>query len=223
MKILVVSCDKNEDLWYPFYHCMEKYWPDHPEIIYSTETKINPYYKTICKNYPISKWTRRVRETVEDIETENILVMVDDIFIREKVNSDKVLEFEKYLGGWVAGVNLHQRARDGLDINIDNNVQMRRPGGLYKCSLMCQLWNKNKLLDVFDWDTDPWTFEDSNKHKNYIYLIYNSNDCVFNWGNKFKNGHYGFGVNKGKWRRECKEFFDNEGINIDYSIRGFCD
>ena len=44
-KILVMSCDKNEDLWLPFHHCMEKYWKGHPEIIYSTETKINPYYK----------------------------------------------------------------------------------------------------------------------------------------------------------------------------------
>ena len=38
MKILVCSCDKNNDLWELFYHCMEKYWPDHPEVIYSTET-----------------------------------------------------------------------------------------------------------------------------------------------------------------------------------------
>ena len=44
MQILVMSCDKNSDLWEPFYHCMEKYYPNHPEIIYAMETKQNPYY-----------------------------------------------------------------------------------------------------------------------------------------------------------------------------------
>ncbi len=55
MKILVLSCDNYSDLFEPFHYCIEKYWPEHPEIIYTTETIINPYYKTICKNYPIEK------------------------------------------------------------------------------------------------------------------------------------------------------------------------
>ena len=44
-KIIVISCDKNEDLFKPFYHCIEKYWPNHPEIVYSTESVVNPFYK----------------------------------------------------------------------------------------------------------------------------------------------------------------------------------
>ena len=67
MKILVLSCDKNEDTFEPFRHCIEKYYLNHPEVIYATETIINPYYKTICKNYPLEKWTKRIRETLEDI------------------------------------------------------------------------------------------------------------------------------------------------------------
>ena len=53
MKILVLSCDKNKDLWEPFKHCIEKYYPNHPEIIYATETIKNPYYRTICYNIPL--------------------------------------------------------------------------------------------------------------------------------------------------------------------------
>lgn len=55
MKILVCSCDKNVDLFLPFHHCMEKYWPTHPEIIYSTESVDNPYYRTVRKNYPLTQ------------------------------------------------------------------------------------------------------------------------------------------------------------------------
>ena len=68
MVIVVSSCDKNQDIFYAFYHCMEKYWKDHTEIIYITETVQNPYYKTINKDYPIELWTRRIREALQEIE-----------------------------------------------------------------------------------------------------------------------------------------------------------
>ena len=55
MKIVVFSCDKDEDTFEPFHHCMEKYYPGHPEIIYATESVINPYYKTITKDYPLNQ------------------------------------------------------------------------------------------------------------------------------------------------------------------------
>ena len=72
MKILVCSCDKDEDIFYAFHHCMEKYYPEHPEIIYATETIKNPYYKTISINYPLELWTKRIRETLRLIEDDKI-------------------------------------------------------------------------------------------------------------------------------------------------------
>ena len=75
MKILVTSCDKNDDTYEAFHHCIEKYWPKHPEVIYSTETKVNPYYKTICKDYPLNLWTRRMRETLAEINDDRILLI----------------------------------------------------------------------------------------------------------------------------------------------------
>ena len=87
MKILVLSCDKNVDTFFPFYHCMEKYYPDHPEVIFATETVVNPYYKTICKSYPLDKWTRRIRETLAEIDDDKILIMIDDCFYGDSRSS----------------------------------------------------------------------------------------------------------------------------------------
>ena len=104
-KIVVMSCDKNQDLFEPFYLCMEKYWKDHPEIIYSTETIENPYYKTICCNLPIDQWTKRVCETVKNLNCKHILLTVDDLFIREKVNNDLIWKLTEYVKGDVAALN----------------------------------------------------------------------------------------------------------------------
>ena len=74
MKIAVLSCDKNEETFAPFHHCMEKYWPGHPEVIYHTNGIINPYYKTIMVPEDLSHWTKGVREFLNQIDDEIILI-----------------------------------------------------------------------------------------------------------------------------------------------------
>ena len=215
-KIVVMSCDKNQDLWLPFYLCMEKYWKGHPQIICSSETLINPYYDTINFDYPIEKWTKRVYDTIKDLECDNVLLMIDDLFVRTYVDNDFINSLERYIGGSVGAINFEKQF-DSNDIPLDNNVSIRNPFGKWRTSVMCQMWQKETLLDIFNCDKDPWTFESDNNGKGYIFLI-SKNGNFINWG--YGNRKW-FGIRKGKWCRECKDFFDKEGIKIDYSIRGF--
>lgn len=219
LKILVMSCDKNQDLYEPFYKCMEKYWCDHPEIIYSTESLQNPYYKTICKNYPLSQWTKRARETIKEIDSDYIMLTIDDLFIREKVNNKNIENLCTYLIGYIASINL-EFSFDKDDLPLNDEIMFRNQGGRFKLSCMCQIWQKKALLDLFDYDTDPWLFEKNNLAKRYTYLISKYGNYI-NWGKRKDDWHWG--IVKGKWARECKEFFDKENIKIDYSKRGFID
>ena len=216
-KIVVMSCDKNKDLWQPFHHCMEKYWKDHPEIIYSTETQINPYYKTICRDLPIESWTRRVRETVKDLECKYILLMVDDIFLRDYVDNNVIIGITELVGSVVAAFNFEFKFDDN-DIHLDNWLYLRNQYGKYKLSCMCQMWSKQAILDLFDYDTNPWQFEKNNFAKHYFFLI--SKDGNFlNWGKP--RDTYKWGLVKGKWTYECRDFLTSEGLEINYDERGF--
>ena len=218
-KILIMSCDKNKDLWDAFHLCMEKYWANHPEIIYCTETLTNPYYKTICVNAPVEMWTKRVRECVKQIDSDYILLTIDDLFLRDYVDSKFVESLTQYVVGNVAALNF-EFSFDKDDTPI-NDIILKRPlQGKFKVSCMCQLWQKQPLLDVFNVDIDPWRFEKYNKHKYYDYLISKNGDFL-NWG-KPKVG-WKWGIVKGKWTHETKDFFDKEGIEIDYNKRGFAD
>lgn len=219
MKILVLSCDKNKDLFPLYRHCIEKYWPQHPEVIYSTETIINPFYTTINKNYNLDKWTKRLRETLFEIEDDFILLMCDDIFIRRSVDDELIRSLIKYFDHNTAAINFEVHF-DKNDIPLDNLLTLRPGKGRYKTSMMFQLWNKNKLLDILDGvDTDPWNFEQLNPHKGYKYYCNANNhiglidfgkvDRIYNWG-----------IVQGKWTMEAIKFFKKEGIEIDYSKRG---
>ena len=217
-KIVVMSCDKNKDLWKPFYHCMEKYWANHPEIIYSTESIKNPYYKTICRNLPIEQWTRRVYETIKDLPCKNILLMVDDLFMRDNVDNDFIWSLQSYLDKpRVAALNFEFQFDKG-DVPIDKLVSLRSYNGKFKVSCMCQMWRKSAMLDLFNCDKDPWRFEKDNNAKNYNFLISKNGDFL-NWGKP--KDRWQWGIVKGKWTQETKDFFDKENIEVDYSQRGF--
>ena len=216
--IVVMSCDKNEDLWKPFYLCMDKYWKDHPTIIYSTETKTNPYYQTICRNYPIEKWTRRLWDTIKCVETKYVLLMCDDLFIRDYVCNTLIEVLCGYLVGGYVGLNM-EKSFDPNDTPLNDKIMIRNQDGKWKTSVMCQLFQRQALLDMTNLDLDPWAYESLNNGKYYQFLISRYGDFI-NWGYKHKETKW-FGIRKGKWCKECKVFFDKEGIVVDYSIRGF--
>lgn len=217
MKILVMSCDKNEDLFIPFYLCMEKYWTNHPEIIYCCEKIKNPFYRTINVNYPLEKWTKRVYECVKQIDDDYILLTVDDLFIRERVNNERIMKLTRLLVDNVASINL-EFSFDSLDVPYVNGILIRNNKGKFKLSCMCQIWRKSALLDLFNVELDPWSFEKNNESKNYDFFISERGDFI-NWGKR--RDTWKWGVVRNKWTKECKDFFDKECIFLDYSKRGF--
>ena len=219
MVILVLSCDKNEDLWQPFRQLIEKYYPNHPEIIYATETKKNPYYKTICKNYPIEKWTKRIRETLNEINDNIILTMMDDDFIRKPVDIERIEYLKGQIKGNMAAIYF-EKSFDKGDIETDiEGIKQRQHGSDYEVCINCGIWQKDKLINIISRDSDPWDVELNQDNKGYDFYI-NSGEYIIDWG--YKTWVYA-NICRGKWCREIVPFFEKEGIEVDYEKRGYAD
>lgn len=219
MKILVLSCDKNMDIFDAFHQCMEKYWKNHPEIIYATESVENPYYKTICKNYPLEHWTIRIRETLKEIEDKQILLIMDDFFIRQKVDTKRIKYLSTKLKGNIATF-CFEKSWDKNDLETDiKGMKKRQHGSLYEVCINCGLWDRDKLIDVLQRDSNPWDVEINQDNRGYDYYI-NSGDYIIDWGYKT---WIPTGLFKGKWCRNIIPFFEKENIKMDYNKRGFYD
>lgn len=218
--ILVGSCDQNEDTFQIFHHCMEKYWVHHPNIVYSTETIQNPYYKTICKNYDIRSWTRRIRETVSEINSKYIMFMCDDIFLRDYVEEDRIYDKLCLLNNGIAAIHMEKQF-DARDTEFLNGTLMRNPYGKYQTAVCCGIWLKQSLIDVLSIaDLDPWTFEYTNKTLGYRFLI--TKDGLLDWGYYDENNNKKwFGIRRGLWCKEMIPFLQKEGLVINFSKRGF--
>lgn len=217
MKILVLSCDSYADTFEPFHHCMEKYWSNHPQIIYKTEKIKNPYYDTIAINYDLTLWTKGVRKTLEQIDDEQILIMMDDCFIREPVDVDRLQYASANLTGNIAMFNF-EKSFDPNDEDCEfEGFKKRQHGSPYEVSIMCGLWDRKKLYHCLTVDSSPWMVEKLQRNCGYDFYI-NSGDFIINWGYEtWKHT----GIAKGKWCRNVVPFFESEGIEIDYSKRGF--
>lgn len=219
MVILVASCDKNTETFDAFHHCIEKYWSNHPEIIYATETEINPYYKTITHDIPLENWTKRIRMTLNDIDDEQILFMIDDCFIRDYVDTGRIEYLKDKLRGNIAVFNF-EKSFDSNDIETDIiGFKKRQHNSVYEVSLMCGLWQKDKLLKVLEKDCNPWQIEGEQNNYGFDYYI-NTADYIIDWGYRT---FIPSGIFKGRWCKEVIDFFEKENIEVDYSKKGFVD
>lgn len=224
MTLIVLSCSKNEDTLKPFHVLMERYYPNHPDIVYFTDMDrmvMNPYYDSIPVMNELSTWTKGFRQFLKKIKDEHILLMIDDCFIRRPVDVERIEEAESIMAAEpnIACMNF-ELSWDENDEETDYiGWKKRKHGSRFEVSLMCGLWNKEKLLHVVDRDCSPWTIEEDQDSKGYDYFI-NADDYIIDWGYRtFKPCN----IVKGKWTRECKEFLDKEGLIVDYSKKGFYD
>lgn len=221
MKIIVLSCSKNEDTFLPFCHFMERYYPNHPRIIYFTDGIKNPYYETIPVKNNLDTWTIGFREFLKQIEDDYVLMMIDDCFIRKPVDVKRIEEAEQIIrqNENIALMNFEKAWDNTDDLTEYQGWKKRKHGSRFEVSLMCGIWNKEKLIKVVERDCSPWQIEERQMGYGFDYYI-NDGDYIIDWGYRtFKP----CGIVKGKWTKECKQFLDSEGIAVDYSIKGFQD
>lgn len=221
-KILVMGCDKySKHTSELFHHCMTKYWPDHPEIIYCNETIQNPYYKTILINLPVQRWTRRLNQALKQVNGSVIMVLPEDTFIRKPVNYEALKRLSVFIDNKLIAINLEPP----LDcIPCNEILSIRNPRGRWLTSFMPQLWNREKLIELTNnKDLNPREAEHLGENTpfthGFVYGIIATNNVDFDFG---KIPHvYPYAIVEGKWAREMVGFAQKEGVAINFDELGF--
>ena len=218
LSILVMSCDKYAKHTFElFYHCVEKYWKNHPKIYYCTETIDNPYYETFKIDLPVSEWTKRLNGSLKQIDTDIVLVCPDDTFLRDYVNQIVIKKLCSYIDNKLIAINL-EPPFDCTQVN--EILSVRNPNGKWLTSFMPQLWNRQKLIELTEGTSlNPRQAEHLGKGTNYSFGIIATGTKDFNFGKK--QNVYPYAITEGKWASEIVEFTKQEGIDIDFSELGF--
>ena len=223
VSVLIYSCDNYSDVWEPFFTLLFRYWTDCPYNIYlTTETLKCPNDHVITLNHNKGQWTDRIRAAIQDIPTEYVIGMCEDMFIRKPVRQQTIdlcnnaMDIDKE----IVCFNFEREYEWCIPCPYPEFGQ-KLYNSIYRKSCQPTLWRKDMLEEYLSVSLTPWEWELSptpNICKHYVF-VGDEKNLVFDYG--YRN-HQWFGIRKGKWiENDVVPLFEREKISVDYSIRGF--
>lgn len=232
--LIICSCDKYYDTWEPLFFLIKKYWTKlNAPIILNTETKsfkyegFNIFCPQIYKNYtnPYNvPWSRRLKETlVKFVETEFVLLFLDDFFLRSKVKNDRLEICLQKMNNDnnIANITLFSCPPPFTPSVETPWLVHRSKQAPYLFNLQAGLWRTNRLTKFLRDHESPWYFErwGSIRAKRYTDNFYGvqpirNKEAIFDY-DPTKHG-----ITKGKWKTDTKFLFIDEGIDLDITLRG---
>ncbi len=224
--IIVNTCDAYCDIWGAFYTLFKRYWPDcrYP-VVLNSESKNDdscmPGWQIMNAPSQDISWTARLRNVVERVSSEYILIMLDDFFLTDYVDDKKF----DYCLSWLNAnddascITFYYTANDGTPSNLDG-YELRPQVGKYKVNAVISLWRKSVLLKYLTYDENPWQFElrgtERSFHENdKFYIAAQETPLIFPYN------FCRYGLFSGKWLKDTVSLFTKEHISMDFSIRGF--
>lgn len=240
--VLVFSCDKYEDVWYPFFTLMDKYWSDcRYRILLNTESKsCNVPLKNIQVDtlnlYTSSEsnipYGRRCKDHLKNIDSEYVITLMDDFFIRSKVDTDcleRIMDWMDEDPQIASFCLLHHDDRHSCKYlrkeKKYENFSLRPRYCNHNYDMQACVWRKSVLYNSWKDFMSPWEWEGPANYRSFDdgFRYYDLDDDApfpIDYIDYKKNEWSG--VRKGKWVKETVlELFEKEDIEVDYSIRGW--
>ena len=235
--IIVNTCDSFEDCWNPFFRLFKTYWADcQGKIFLNTEYKDYSYPGLDiiavkgCGQHDYSKtkratWSQCLLWALDTVDTDVVLYLQEDYFFKDKVQNAIVEEF----------VSLMEKEKEIKCIQLTdqsgkrteksnfphlNIYDVKQP---YRVSCQAALWRKDELKSILCKEESAWDFEEFGSQRStiiaHLYLAVSRDWVTLN---HFEIIPYIFtGIIRGRWKRDVVALFENNGIQVDFSKRGF--
>lgn len=215
--VLIFSCDAYSDVWGPFFTLFFRYWNCPYDVFLCSETEqcLLPEVKTINAS---GTWTQRIHEAVAQIQTDYIICMCEDFFMRRNVRQDVIDDCIRSMD-MIPGIACFNFEKD-YDLPEVKGFSRKPNGSMWRKSCQATLWRRSVLLDLLNVSQNAWEWEESNAPDSYNYYVWTGpkDQLVFEYG---YHNHEWFGIQKGKWvEHDVRPLFEKENINIDLSRRG---
>jgi hypothetical protein len=237
--IAVLSTDGFSDCWDPFFTLFARYWdPCKAPVHLITETKTYSHTGLEIRlpltkgrsHYPWPTWSECLLICLEDVETEYVLIILDDFFISGPVVTDVIdMCVDKMQNEGIPNITLTEHGYKRPAVGTPDPMFLEvAPRARYRITTSPALWSKDALKSYLRRHENAWQFEVFGSRRSWRrkerFLIVNP-EILGNTGEGaipyFKRGPVDSGIVKGKWQEDVVEFFRDNGIDMDFSKRGF--
>lgn len=232
LTIIVCSCDKYDDLWYPYFEIFKNQWKDcqYP-IVLNTESKSYSHNGLEIKCLQLYKegieiaWSDRMIATLQNIDSEFVLVTLDDHFLISTVdvegfnNALRIIKDNKRISQFSFIERVHENEKTK---RIGNFAKIRM-NKYFRINLDTAIWRKERLLKCLKPGENAWEFElngteralwDFSEYYGYIVKAKPILDVSFHL-------RRGYGLIRGKWVWKNPELFKLFGIDFNFTKRGY--
>lgn len=160
--ILVVSCDIYRDLWYPFFYCFFKYWPDCPYPIYlgSNFTRYLDSRVQPILIGPDVDYTSNLIAMINHINQQWIILWIEDRVLSAPVDTARVANLIRLVQNQQGG-HLKLIANHPFALVADPTQEIGEipKGTRYRVCMTVVLWRKEVLLKILRPGETAWQFE----------------------------------------------------------------
>lgn len=160
--VLVVSCDKYQDLWRPFFTCFFRYWPDCPYPVHlgsNFETYDDDRVNKVCIGDDVD-YSSNLLAMLTGIHQEWILLWIEDRVLSAPVSTrriSRVVEFAKREGAsYVKLIASHPFA---LRPECERDLGEIPRGASYRVCMTVGLWRKSALVALLRRGESAWDIE----------------------------------------------------------------
>ena len=226
--ILVNTTDSFKDCWYPFFTLFRKFWPDYIGKIYlNTETEVFTFsgLEIISVKNGQKSWSASLEVALEGIEDEIVLYLQEDYFLKDFVKTQLLNDYVVLIkNNQINCLHLTDQCGSGPfhASSIGGLVKMDQKAK-YRVNCQAALWKKEVLKSYLYKGESGWDFEAfGTLRSHYIKDDFYAVDPNLVKINQFEIIPYVFtGIVRGKWWPEVKALFAKNGIDMDFSKRGF--
>ena len=234
LTIIVCSCDKYDDLWFPYFEIFKNQWKDckYP-IVLNTESKTYTHdgLQIRCLNlYKEGEnvaWSDRMIETLKHIDTEYVLITLDDHFLISPVDSDKfesafdIIKSHRRISAlsFIAFVPANEKTK------WRGNFGLWKMNKYFRINLDTAIWRKKALVRNLRKGENAWEFELNATERALWdfteYYRYKQNaEPILDISFHLRKG---YGLIRGKWCWRNPELFSKFNIPMDFNKRGYMD
>lgn len=214
--VLVVSCDKYSDMWPVFFELKRRKWADCPYRTYlgSNHKKSGQADVTDILIGEDLSWADNVRNMLDCIEEDYIIMLLDDFFIDRKPDTDRIRALAQYMEDRQFDcLRLEPEPGPARLVNRKLKVGLTKPGYPFYVSTQPAIWKKSSLAGLLKEGYSAWDFELKNSEDadNLGMAFAGTRNYVF---------HHINGVDRGKYYARTVDFLKREGIEADFEKRG---
>lgn len=161
--MLVASCDSYCDLWPALSMSMTRYWPDcpFPRFLLTNHKEAPAGFSTLAVGSDVS-WSANLMRALDQLETDYVLLSVDDLLLTKIVRTDAVLEAVSWATfndvTALQMVSFEHIWRGAWRPGSPPAIKLPR-GATYRASTVFTLWNRESLLKILNPAENAWEFE----------------------------------------------------------------